>query len=95
MAAAAVLDFFSELKFPVSAIRSLPVSTSTPNLVKIHQNNGGRVMAIYVFKWRSAAILVFAEVNFGGISVYGTSLLVPELNYMRICAITTEVRPLK
>ena len=53
MAAAAILDFFSELKYQVSARHGLPVSTSTPNLAKIAQRaaelwrfmcfqNGGR-----------------------------------------------------
>ena len=53
-------------------------------------------MAIYVFsKWRSAAILDFAEIKFGGISVSGTSVLVSELNFVRICAIATELWPFK
>jgi len=52
MAAAAILDF-SEVKFDVTGIRGLPVSTSRPNLVNISQKaaelwqfvcfqNGGR-----------------------------------------------------
>jgi len=62
-----------------------PVSTSTPNLVKIHQRaaelwrfmcfqNGGRPPS-----W------VFAEVKFGGISVSGTSVLVQAKFYANVC----------
>ena len=77
------------MKFDVTGSHGLPVSTSTPNFVKIAQ----RVMAIYVFsKWRSAAILdFFAEIKCGGISVSGTSVLVTEPNFVRICAIATEL----
>jgi len=93
MAAAAILDFFSELKYQVSARRGLPVSTSTTNLVKLPQRaaelwrfmcflNGGRPPS-----W------IFTEVTFGGISVSGTSVLVSEPNFVGICAIATELRP--
>jgi len=57
MAPTAILDFW-EVKFDVTGSHGLPVSTSTPNFVKIAQ----RVMAIYVFsKWRSAAILDYLQ----------------------------------
>jgi len=39
--------------------------------------------------------LIFAEVKFGNISVYGTSVLVSVPNFMRICGIATELWPLK
>jgi len=60
-------------------------------------STGGRVMAIYVFsKWQSVAILdFFAEVKCGGISVSGTSVLVSGPNFVRICAIATELWPFK
>ena len=94
MAAAAILDF-SEVKFDVTGRHGRPVSTSTPNLVKIAQRaaelwrfmcfqNGGRSPS-----W------TFAEVKFGGISVSGTSVLVTEPNFARICSITTELWPFK
>jgi len=53
-------------------------------------------MVIYVFsKQRSAAMLDFGEVKFGGISVSGMSVLVPVPNFMRLCGIATELWPLK
>ena len=94
MAAAAILDL-SEVKFDVTGSHGRPVSTATPNLVKIAQRpaelwrfmcfqNGGRPPS-----W------IFAEVKFGGISVSGTSVLVSEPNFVRICAIATELWPFK
>ena len=38
---------------------------------------------------------MFAEIKFGGISVSGTSVLVSESNFVRICAIATELWPFK
>ena len=94
MAAAAILDF-SEVKLDFTGSHGLPVSTSTPNLVKIGQQtaelwrfmcfqNGGRPPS-----W------IFAEVKFGGISVSATSVLVSEPNFARICALVIELWPFK
>ena len=93
MAAAAILDF-SEVKCDVIGSHGRPVSTSTPNFVKIAQR---AAELFYVFsKWRSAAILdFFAEVKCGGISISGTSVLVTERNFVRICEIATELWPFK
>jgi len=47
-------------------------------------------MAIYVFsKRRSTAILDFCGMKFEGISVSGTSAVVAEPNFKRMCAIAT------
>ena len=94
MAAAAILDF-SEVKSDVTGSHGLPVSTSTPNFVKIAQRaaelwrfmcfqNGGRPPS-----W------IFAEVKCGGIPVSGASVLITEPNFVRICAIATELWPFK
>ena len=90
MASAAILDF-SEVKFDVPGSRGGPISTSTPNSVKISQRasdlwqfvcfpNGGRPPS-----W------ILADVKFGGISVSGTSVLVSVPNFMRIRGISTEL----
>jgi len=94
MAPAAILDFL-EVKFDVTGSHGRPVSTSTPNFVKIAQRvtelwrfmcfqNGGRPPS-----W------IFAEIKCGGISVSGTSVLVTEPNFVRICAIVIELWPFK
>jgi len=88
------LGFFGS-EFDVTGSRGRPVSTSTPNWVKISQRaaelwqfmcfqNGGRPPS-----------LILADVKFGGISVSGTSVLVSVSNFMRICGIATELWPLK
>ena len=83
------------MKFYVTGSHGRPVSTCIPNLVKIAQRaaelwrfmcfqNGGRLPSS-----------IFAEVKFGGISVSATSVLVSEPNFVRICAIATELWPFK
>jgi len=94
MAAAAILDL-SEVKFDVAwSTRAVRIYLHTK--FGEDTSTGGRVMPIYVFsKWRSAAILDFCRIEIGGISVSGTSVLVPEPNLVRICAIATELWPFK
>ena len=44
---------------------------------------GGWVMTIYVFlKWRPATVLVIRKVKMEGISVSGTSVFLPQPNYV-------------
>ena len=94
MATAAILDL-SEVKFDVtSSTRAARIYLHTK--FGEDASTGGQVMVIYVFsKWRSAAILDFAEVKFGGNSFSGTSVLVSKPNFVRICAIATELSPFK
>ena len=95
MAAATILDFFSELKCQVSTKRPACISTSTLNLVKMPQR-GAELWRFMCFQnsGRSPS-WIFAEVKFGGISVSGTSALVSEPNVVRIRAIATELWPFK
>jgi len=84
MAAAAILNC-SEMKLDVTWSHGRPVSTATPNLAAelwrfMCFKNGGRPPS-----W------IFAEVKFWGISVSGTSVLVSEPHFVRICSVATEL----
>jgi len=94
MAAAAIMDF-SEVKLDVTESHGQPVSTSTPNLVKIAQRTAELWRFMCFQNDGRPPSWIFAEVKFGGISVSGTPVLVSEPNFVRICSIATELWPFK
>ena len=90
MAAAAILDFF---RIEISSQR-----TSRPACIYLHTrfgeatSTGGKLWRFMCFQnGGRPPSWIFAEVKFGGISVSGTSVLVSEPNFVRICAIATKL----
>jgi len=53
------------------------------------------IAAVRLSSHRRPPSWIFAEVKFGGISVSGTSALVSEPNFVRICAFASELWPFK
>ena len=81
MAAAAILDFVAREIWRKCQSRLTRIYLRT----KFGEDDlkGGRVMTIYVFlKWRPATVLVIRKVKMEGISVSGTSVFLPQPNYV-------------
>jgi len=82
MVDAAILDC-SEVKFDVPGSNGRPVSTSTPNLVKISEPAAVLWRFMCFQNGSRPPFWIFAELKFGGISVSGTSVLVSVPNFVR------------
>ena len=76
---------FSEVKLDVTESHGQPVSTSTPNLVKIAQRTAELWRFMCFQNDGRPPSWIFAEVKFGGISVSGTSVLVQAKFYANVC----------